>query len=94
MCQGCGKCVSCGKNHEEIEEMFFSIKDNGIKCANCAKQDKGAIKLNQTVYTSLCYILSADAKKIFSFEIPENAVNELRLIAKIYTNEKLEKEYK
>jgi hypothetical protein len=31
---------------------------------------------------------------VFSFEIPEDTVNELKLITKLYVTEKLEKEYK
>lgn len=91
-----GNCTSCGKSAVEIEEgkKFFSIKENGLKCEVCAKVDKGAIQMSDVTYTSLIYILSSDAKKIFSFEIPEKDLEELKLIAQIYTNEKLEKEYK
>ena len=74
--------------------MYFSIKDNGIKCNVCSKQDKGAIKISEVAYTTILYILSSEPKKIFSFEIPEDAINELKLISKIYVTEKLEKEYK
>lgn len=90
-----GVCVSCGKNAAEIEnEKSFSIKDNGIKCGACSKVDKGAIKISEIAYTSLLYVLSMDAKKIFSFEVPESALEELKLLSQIYINEKLEKEYK
>lgn len=85
-------CSSCGQ--KALGEKFFSIKDNGLKCEICAKLDKGAIKMSEVTYTSLIYILSSDAKKIFSFEIPKNDLEELNLISQIYTNEKLEKEYK
>lgn len=94
MCQGFGKCTNCNIGAEEIKEIYFSIKDNGIKCEACSKQDKGAIKLSYVAYTSLLYILSAEPKKIFSFEVPEDSIKELSLIAKLYTDEKLEKEYK
>ena len=43
---------------------------------------------------AIMYIMSADPKKIFSFELSENCQKELELIANIYLNEKLEKEYK
>ena len=90
-----GGCVSCPKSAIEIgESKGFSIKDNGIKCEVCARIDKGAIKISEITYTSLLYILSSDAKKIFSFEIPEKDLEELRLLAGVYMNEKLEKEYK
>lgn len=77
-----------------MKELYFSIKDNGIKCTACSKQDKGAIKVSEVVYTTILYILSAEPKKIFSFDIPKDAINELKLISKIYMTEKLEKEYK
>ena len=34
------------------------------------------------------------AKKIFSFNVPEESIKELEIISKLYLNEKLEKEYK
>lgn len=95
-CATCGKKVVNEKQNEERfgDEKFFSIKDNGIKCEVCSRLDKGAIKISEVTYTSLVYILSSDAKKIFSFEIPENDLKELSLLSQIYFNEKLEKEYK
>ena len=35
----------------------------------------------------------APAKKLFSFSVPSDSVEELRLIAKVYLEEKLEKSY-
>ncbi len=87
------KCVNCNEDVSKMEEIYFSIKDNGIKCENCKRQDKGAIKISETTYTSIVYILSANPKKIFSFDVPENVIDELDLVSKIYLNEKLEKEY-
>lgn len=90
-----GSCVNCGKSATDITgEKFFSIKDNGIKCEICSRLDKGAIEISEVTYTSLLYVLSMDAKKIFSFEISKTALEELRILTQIYTNEKLEKEYK
>lgn len=89
-----GACVVCGENATQIGEKSFSIKDNGIKCAVCSRVDKGSIRISEVTYTSLLYILSSDAKKIFSFEIPRNDLVELKLLSDLYLTEKLEKEYK
>ena len=35
-----------------------------------------------------------EAKKLFSFNIPDESTEELKLIAKVYLDEKLEKTYK
>jgi DNA repair protein RecO (recombination protein O) len=88
-------CINCrSDNLPPTNQYYFSIKDNGIKCSSCAKQDKGAIKINNTTYVTLGYIISIDSKKLFSFDIPDESINELILLSKIYLSEKLEKEYK
>ena len=85
------ECKIC-KQKENLSK--FSIKDNGFKCANCAKTDKGAINMNETTKDAIRYAILADAKKIYSFLIPQESIEELKIISKIYLNEKLEKEYK
>lgn len=85
------KCKNCEKK-DHIK--FFSIADNSVKCENCGRIDKSAITISPTTYDAIRYISSVDAKKIFSFDIPEEALKELDLLTKIYLNEKLEKEYK
>ena len=85
------ECVGC-KSKENI--MYFSIKDNGFKCDKCGKLDTGAIEICDGTQNAIKYIMGADSKKIFSFELSDNAKKELELVANIYLNEKLEKEYK
>ena len=72
----------------------FSIIDNGFKCSSCSKQDTGSIEMSDPTKNAIMYIMTADPKKIFSFELSEKCQKELELIANIYLNEKLEKEYK
>ena len=85
MCSGC-------KKKSGIK--FFSIKDNSVKCEECGKIDKSAISISASTYDAIRYVSLAEAKKIFSFDIPEESIKELDLVTKIYLNEKLEKEYK
>ncbi len=84
------KCVSC--NEENIQ--YFSIKDNGFKCNNCAKQDTGAIQISESTKKAIQYIVMAPAKKIYSFQISEENKKQLAMISKLYMDVKLEKEYK
>lgn len=89
------KCVSCDEKVTiDMDKFYFSIRDDGIKCSACARSDKGAIELSKTSFSALIYILSCDAKKLFSFEVPNESIEELRILAQIYLSEKLEKEYK
>lgn len=88
------KCTSCGAPMlEEMNEFYFSIKDDGVKCEVCQRLDKGIIHLSKTAFSAVIYVLSCDSKKVYSFEIPEEAVDELKLLSRIYTAQKLEKEY-
>lgn len=84
-------CTNC-KTKENLT--YFSVKDNGFKCKECSKYDKSGIEISSTTKDAIKYIILANAKKIFSFDIPETSVKELEIISKIYLNEKLEKEYK
>ncbi len=86
-----GECVCC-KTKENLK--YFSIKDNGFKCESCSRQDSGSIEMSDPTKNAIIYILKADPKKIFSFELSEKCQKELELISNIYLNEKLEKEYK
>jgi len=85
------ECKTC-KSKQGLTK--FSIKDNGFKCTECGKTDKGAIEMSETTKDAIRYIILADAKKIYSFNIPEDSRKELKIISKIYLTEKLEKEYK
>lgn len=85
------KCTNC-KQEENLN--YFSIRDNGIKCEACAKQDKSSISISQSTFLAIKYILTAPAKKLYSFNLKEEALNELNIVTKLYFNQKLEKEYK
>lgn len=88
------KCINCDEPMvEEMEEFYFSIKDDGVKCSACAKMDKSVIRLSKTSFSALIYVLSCDSKKLYSFEIPDDAIQELKVLTKLYTTSKLEKEY-
>ena len=85
------ECTNC-KTQEDL--IYFSLRDNGFKCGACGKVDKGAIQLSNSTKTAIQYIILADPKKIFSFQISKENLQELNLVSNLYFNEKLEKEYK
>ena len=85
------KCTSCG---EENDLEYFSIKDDGFKCKACGKQDKSALNMSKSTKSAIYYTITCPAKKLYSFNIKDEALEEFKLITKIYFNQKLEKEYK
>lgn len=85
------KCTECAK---EDKLNYFSFKDNGLKCEVCAKCDTGAVQISDSTKKAIQYIVMAPAKKLYSFEISEENKNQLAMLSKLYTDIKLEKEYK
>ena len=84
-------CVNC-KEKENLQ--YFSIKDNGFKCEACGRQDKSSLTMSQSTENAIKYTISAPAKKVFSFNLKNEALEEFKLITKIFFNEKMEREYK
>ncbi len=78
------KCCNC-EEKEDLE--YFSFKDKGLKCKICAKQDKGAIKIANASVKAIKYAVLAPEKKLYSFNIPEDSIKELEIIAKLYVDE-------
>ena len=84
------KCINCSSN----EINYFSLKESGVKCANCGRQDTSSIEISQATSLALKYIILSPPKKLYSFNVAEKSIKELEIIAKLYTNDKLEREYK
>ena len=85
------ECVNCKGKEDKI---YFSLRDNGVKCKNCGKQDKSSITISESTYNAIKYTITAPPKKLFSFSIKDESLEEFKLVTKLYFNEKLEKEYK
>lgn len=84
------ECVQC---REKEELIYFSLKDNGLKCKNCGKIDTSAIEISNSTMQAIKYIIIAPAKRLYSFKLSEENQKQLSIIAKLYTNLKLEKEF-
>lgn len=80
------KCINCG----DVENIkYFSLKDKGLKCEICGKQDKSAIQITEGTEKAIKYAILAPAKKLYSFNISEESIKELEIISKLYTQEVL-----
>ena len=66
----------------------------GLNVRHVGKIDKSAIHMMPETREACNFIINAPAKKIFSFNVPEESIKELEIISKLYLNEKLEREYK
>lgn len=85
------ECVNC-KEKENLNH--FSLKDNGFKCEACSRQDKSSLEMKEGTKTAIKYIVMAPPKKLFSFNLKQESLRELKLISDLYLDEKLEKQHK
>lgn len=86
------KCTNC--KNTDVTLNHFSFVNNGLKCDICSRQDKGAVEISVGTLNAIKYIVLAPPKKLFSFNLSEQGIKELEIIASLYLNEKLDKEYK
>ena len=86
--------VGCTNCQEKEKLTYFSIKDNGLKCNVCGKQDTSTIKISESTLNAIKYTVTAPPKRLFAFNLKEESLEEFKLVTKLYFNEKLEKEYK
>ena len=74
------ECINCD---EKENLQYFSLKDNGLKCKICGKQDKSAISITKSTLNAIKYTITAPPKKLFSFEIKDESLEEFKIIAKL-----------
>ena len=85
------KCTNC---QEKENLIYFSLKDNGLTCKICGNQDTSTIQISESTLNAIKYTVTAPPKKLYSFDLKDGALEEFKLVSKLYFNEKLEKEYK
>ena len=64
------ECVNC---KEKNNLKYFSLKNDGFKCENCGRLDKGAISISESTVSAIRYIVMAPAKKLFSFSLKDES---------------------
>ena len=85
------KCTNCGSIENIVS---FSVKENGIKCIECRKQDKSTIQISSSTLAGLRFIANSPSKNIFGFDLKGESLKELKLLSQVYMDQKLEKEYR
>ena len=50
--------------------------------------------MSESTVSAIMYAITAPAKQLYSFSLKDEALEEFKLITKLYFNDKLEKEYK
>jgi len=85
-----GECSACG---EEGVASFFSCECGGGICEKCHARSRDDLPLSPAAYYAMCYVLTAEDKKVFSFDISEEALSELAEVSEKYLVYKMERNF-
>ena len=83
-------CPVCGKT--EIDAPVFSLNGGCLHCRSCPPGTAGvSLPLDREALDAMRYVISAEPKKIFSFEIPETAQRQMSEVCEAYAAAQLER---
>ena len=87
MCRGCGEY--------EKENMYFSLSDGSVKCADCfhKKPTQNAVEIDRGVLHALRHICFCEDKKVFAFTLSDEGLDKLSYITETYVSRVLEKDF-
>lgn len=81
-------CMQCG----EFEgELYFDREQGGLKCRKC--RDYGSKPISEACLAAMRHVVSAPAKKIFSFTLTGDAVREFSEICEKYLLTQLDRSF-
>jgi DNA repair protein RecO (recombination protein O) len=83
-------CAACG---EECEPEFFSCECGGAVCRRCHSVLRDDLPMSRPAYYAVRYILSADLKKVFSFEVSDEVLREVGNISEKYLLYRMERKF-
>lgn len=83
-------CAACGGT-EGISG--FSMGENGMLCRDCTEKIPGAFKVSPACLGAMYYILHAEAKKVFAFQIGDDVQRELGVLSEKYLLGHLDRDF-
>lgn len=93
-CSGCSNCQS------ENDIIYFDKSRGGFVCKNCRleKSHAGGMynisEVNNSIYNAIKYIVSADNKQVFAFDMSEKSLKYLAEIGEDYLRLQLEHDFR
>lgn len=81
-------CAKCGTF--ESKQMYFVPRTGELFCDNC---HIGGVPLSISVVSAMRYIIYSDFKKVFSFELTDDALKELEKISESFLLEQTDKKF-
>ena len=84
-------CCLCGTR--EIDDIYFSFDRCGFVCEKCNTGLKNVIQVKAGTAKALIYVLCAEPRKAFGFELSPDVLKNFTEIVDRYVDDRLEKKY-
>lgn len=85
------KCSNCGSDDKL---MYFSHSCEGAVCKECIAGTKDGIKISETSFYTLQFIISSDIRKLYTFNLSEDIMTECSRIITRWVKDHCDKEFK
>ena len=82
-------CAGCGR--EDMEEARLFPEHGELFCPNC--RAVGGLPLTRSVIDAMRYIVSADARRVFAFRLPEHELKQLGAACEAYALYQLDRAF-
>ncbi len=82
-------CRVCGNHTPD----YFDISGGRLECSGCRSYDSPGIRMpvSSGMLDALRFISACDSKKLFSFDLPENTMDQLSSVTESYLSAQLER---
>ncbi len=84
---------SCAVCNGSDELTSFAVGKDGVLCKKCRKSNEGIDLKTSTLYT-MQYIISADIKKLYNFNVTEEVLTELSMVMGRWMAKTVDKNFK
>ncbi len=84
-------CVHC---KQAKEFTAFSVRENGMVCDLCRRQVADAVPIMDSTIYALQYIVASPVERLYTFQVSETVLLELKRILKQYRNQRMDRKMK
>lgn len=85
------RCINCQK---EEELTSFHAGKGGMLCKSCGKLLSGAIPVCESTLYTLQYIMNAEVTKLYTFEVSDAVLHELKHVSQAYMKTQVDHHFK
>jgi len=84
-------CVKCSDETKKIS--YFDVQSGGAVCEDCKRFAKKPFQISEKAILTLRFIIGGDVRKIFSFQVPEDVMEEVISVSDQFTSAYVDKKF-